>query len=90
MEDCRIKAQAALTQQKPTNWVAAVIIVLIWLTVAGALGWWLWRLRNPILSHLLMGVIGLRFLGQVDLGLRLYPFASGILKTRVCSDDFSR
>jgi len=51
MEDCRVKAQAALAEQKPTNWVAAVVIILLWLTVAGALGLWLWRwfLRNPIL-----------------------------------------
>lgn len=51
MEDCHVKAQATLAQQKPTNWVAAVVIGLIWLAVAGVLGLQLWRwfLRNPIL-----------------------------------------
>lgn len=44
MEECRSKAQTALAQQRPTNWVAAGVIVVIWLLVAGALGTWLWRL----------------------------------------------
>jgi len=34
--DSRDKAQAVLRRQKPTNWVAAGIIVLIWLLLAAA------------------------------------------------------
>ena len=39
MTECRIKAQA-LTQ-KPTNWIAAAVIVLIWLALAAAGAYWL-------------------------------------------------
>ena len=35
MTECREKARAAISQGKPTNWVAAGIIVAIWLFLAG-------------------------------------------------------
>jgi uncharacterized membrane protein YkvA (DUF1232 family) len=31
LEECRAKAQSDLLNRKPKNWVAAIIIVLIWL-----------------------------------------------------------
>ena len=31
LEECRAKAQSNLSDEKPRNWVAAVIIVLVWL-----------------------------------------------------------
>ncbi len=31
LEECRAKAQSDLSKRKPKNWIAAVIIVLIWL-----------------------------------------------------------
>ena len=36
LQECRDKAQAALDQRKPTNWVAGSIIVLIWVLLAAA------------------------------------------------------
>jgi uncharacterized membrane protein YkvA (DUF1232 family) len=36
LNESRDKAQAVLSQQKPTNWVAAGVIVLIWLLLAAA------------------------------------------------------
>ena len=33
LEECRAKAEADLSRRKPKNWVAAIIIVLIWLLV---------------------------------------------------------
>ncbi|MFN8486878.1 MAG: DUF1232 domain-containing protein [Caldilineaceae bacterium] len=44
MDESRSKAQALLAQKRPTNWVAATVIVVIWLLVAGAVALWLWRL----------------------------------------------
>jgi uncharacterized membrane protein YkvA (DUF1232 family) len=38
MHDCRAQAQAAAQQDRPTNWAAAGVIVLIWLALAGAVG----------------------------------------------------
>lgn len=38
LADCRLQAQAVLEQGKPANWVAAGIIVMIWLLVAGVVG----------------------------------------------------
>ncbi len=43
MDECRIKAQIMLDQKRPANWVAAIIIVAIWVFVAGWIGWLLWR-----------------------------------------------
>jgi uncharacterized membrane protein YkvA (DUF1232 family) len=34
MAECRDKAQAAMSEGKPTNWVAATVIVAIWLLLA--------------------------------------------------------
>jgi len=33
LEECRAKAEADLSKRKPKNWIAAIIIVLIWLLV---------------------------------------------------------
>jgi uncharacterized membrane protein YkvA (DUF1232 family) len=35
MAECREKARAVMSAGKPTNWVAAGIIVIIWLLLAG-------------------------------------------------------
>ena len=40
LEDCRTKA--AQLEEKPTNWIAAGVIVAIWLAIAGAAIYWLW------------------------------------------------
>lgn len=40
LEECRLKAEATVREGKPTNWVAAGVIVAIWLLLAG-LGIWL-------------------------------------------------
>jgi uncharacterized membrane protein YkvA (DUF1232 family) len=42
MVECREKAQAALNQGKPTNWVAAGVIVAIWLLLAVGVTLALW------------------------------------------------
>ena len=34
LAECREKAQAAMSQDKPTNWVAAGVIIAIWLLLA--------------------------------------------------------
>jgi len=34
MDDCRARAKAAMDSGKPTNWGAAVVILVIWLTLA--------------------------------------------------------
>jgi uncharacterized membrane protein YkvA (DUF1232 family) len=34
MTECRDKAHAAMSQSRPTNWVAAAVIVAIWLFLA--------------------------------------------------------
>ena len=43
MEEYRAKAQIAIDKQKPTNWLAAALIVIVWLVVAAFVGRWLWR-----------------------------------------------
>jgi hypothetical protein len=40
LEECRTKA--AQLEAKPTNWIAAGVIVALWLSVAGAAIYWLW------------------------------------------------
>ena len=40
MGDCRLKAEAVMAQGKPVNWIAAAVIVLIWLALAGLLIAW--------------------------------------------------
>jgi len=44
MTESRQKAQAVLNDGKPTNWVAAGIIIIIWLTLAVLAGVFVWRL----------------------------------------------
>ncbi len=44
LAECRMKAQDLV--EKPTNWVAAAVIVLIWLTMATAGTYWLVRLLS--------------------------------------------
>lgn len=41
MRECRDRAAGVL--QKPVSWLAAAIIVLIWLGLAVLSGWWLYR-----------------------------------------------
>ena len=41
MAECRLKAQGLA--EKPTNWLAAAIVVLIWLGLAVAVAYWLVR-----------------------------------------------
>lgn len=45
-EECRAHAQAWLTERKPRPrvWLGAVLVVLVWLAVAGGLAWALWTL----------------------------------------------
>ncbi len=33
LEECRAKAEVDLSKRKPKNWVAAIVVVLIWLLV---------------------------------------------------------
>ena len=40
MGECRIKAEEVMAQGKPVNWVAAAVIVLIWLALAGLVIVW--------------------------------------------------
>jgi uncharacterized membrane protein YkvA (DUF1232 family) len=35
LSECRVKAQEGLKQGKPTNWVAAGVIVAVWVLLAG-------------------------------------------------------
>ncbi len=39
LAECRAKAQAEMSQGKPTNWIAAGVIVAIWLLVAAMTIW---------------------------------------------------
>lgn len=41
MAECRLKAQGLA--ERPTNWIAAAIIVLIWLGLTAAAAYWLVR-----------------------------------------------
>ena len=41
MAECRLKAQGLA--EKPTNWIAAAIVVLIWLGLTAAAAYWLVR-----------------------------------------------
>ena len=41
LEDCR--ARAAGLERKPRSWIAAGVIVLVWVALAVAGGWWLSR-----------------------------------------------
>ena len=41
MEECR--AKAAEMEKRPVNWVAGVVVIVLWLMVAAAAGIWVWR-----------------------------------------------
>ncbi|CAN5797911.1 hypothetical protein BH10CHL1_BH10CHL1_29330 [soil metagenome] len=43
MDECRSKAQTMLDKPQATNWVAAIIIMVIWLGLAILVGRWLWQ-----------------------------------------------
>lgn len=47
LEECRSRAQSDLAERKPKNWVAAVLIVLIWLFVIFLVLSLLWPLISP-------------------------------------------
>jgi uncharacterized membrane protein YkvA (DUF1232 family) len=42
MDECRTQARLLEGQPRPTNWVAAGVIVLLWLLVAVWIGRWIW------------------------------------------------
>ena len=46
MADCRARAHAHLAGGRPTNWLAAAVIIAIWLAVAGLLVAWVAGLRR--------------------------------------------
>ena len=46
LADCRAKAQATMAQKKPRNWIAASVIVAIWLLLA-SLAFFLIFCRRP-------------------------------------------
>jgi uncharacterized membrane protein YkvA (DUF1232 family) len=39
MADCRINARAAVDAEQPVNWIAAGVIVAIWVVVVAGIGW---------------------------------------------------
>lgn len=43
MAECREESKRIINQGKPVNWLAAGVIVIIWLTLAGLFIFWLWR-----------------------------------------------
>jgi len=43
LADCRERARAAADEARPTSWQAAIVIVLLWLTLAALAGLWLFR-----------------------------------------------
>ena len=43
MEDCRAQARERMAGGKPRNWLAAGVIVAIWLALAAGVGLWAWR-----------------------------------------------
>ncbi len=44
LDECRKKAEADLSKRKPKNWVAAIIIILIWLSAVYLIVTVVWRL----------------------------------------------
>lgn len=46
MEDCRSRAQEVIDQGKPVNWIAAAVIIVIWLLLA----WWGYSLMSRVLG----------------------------------------
>lgn len=47
MTECRERARASAQSPTPSRWVAAALIVAIWLMVAGAGTFLLWRIIQP-------------------------------------------
>jgi uncharacterized membrane protein YkvA (DUF1232 family) len=43
MADCRERAQAVMAQGKPVNWLAAAVVIAIWLALAAAAALLLWQ-----------------------------------------------
>jgi len=41
LQDCRQQAAAAMAEGKPTNWVAAIIVVVVWFLLGIAAVFWL-------------------------------------------------
>jgi len=41
MAECRVKAQEFMSQKKPTSWVGAAIVILIWLALAALVARWI-------------------------------------------------
>ena len=49
MAECRVKAQGLA--EKPTNWIAAAVIVLVWLALAAAGAYWLVSALSPVTTR---------------------------------------
>lgn len=43
LSECRARAQADLAQRKPVSWVAAAVIILVWLLLAVFASLWLYQ-----------------------------------------------
>jgi uncharacterized membrane protein YkvA (DUF1232 family) len=43
MAECRVRAQAAVNQSKPTSRVAVIVIVGLWVLIAGLVAMWVLR-----------------------------------------------
>lgn len=41
LQDCREKAATAMAEDKPTNWVAAIVVVVLWFVLGIAAALWL-------------------------------------------------
>lgn len=41
--DAQLRAAEAVRTNRPVNWVAAGVIVLLWVVLAVTVGWWLWQ-----------------------------------------------
>ncbi len=46
IDDCRVKAQARLGEAKPKNWVAAGLIITVWIVLTLWVGYSLMRLKG--------------------------------------------
>lgn len=44
MAECRLQAAESCKGQKPVNWIAGTVILLIWLVFGIALTWWLYEI----------------------------------------------
>ena len=42
MADCRAQARQSMAQDRPVNWIAAVVIMAIWIGLAWIVIRWLW------------------------------------------------